>query len=447
MTGLTAGGVPSLEDATGTSGASAGKLTPLRDAASPDPDTRPIRGAPAMDAPLRDVADVADFAGRCLSGSGGDRVGVELEFLVYDRAAASRHVPLEEVARALPPLPGGSRVTFEPGGQVELSGPAGPLPDAIDALTTDLAVARRALADADLAVAGVGLDPVRPPHRQLRLPRYEAMAEFLGDPYGPLMMCSTASIQVNLDFGERPGTRWERAHLLGPVLTAAFANSPLSGGRPSGWMSGRQAVWEHLDPTRTAPVRASGDPAADWAGYLLDARLMLVRESEDRCRPVRDGSTFRDWLARGELTAADLAYHATTVFPPVRPRGWLEIRYLDAQHPATWPVCVAVTYALIADDRAADAALAAAEPYGELWPDAARCGLADPRLRGTAEACFRAALEALPRLGAAPALVGAVAAFADRHVARGRSPAADLMDLARGPGRRLSAWLTEEGDA
>ncbi|MGP3960698.1 ergothioneine biosynthesis glutamate--cysteine ligase EgtA [Nonomuraea sp. 3N208] len=395
--------------------------------------------ADSADAPLDDASEVADYARRCFRAGGGDRVGVELEFLIFDQAESARHVPLEEVARALPALPGGSRVTFEPGGQLELSGAAGPLPGAIDALAADLDVARRALAAAGLALVGVGLDPVRPPRRQLSLPRYEAMAEFFGGPYGPLMMCSTASIQVNLDLGERPETRWERAHLLGPVLTAAFANSPLSAGRTCGWMSGRQAVWEHLDPTRTAPVRGSGDPAADWADYLLDARLMMVREDGNRCRPVRDGSTFRDWLATGEPTAADLAYHATTVFPPVRPRGWLEIRYLDAQHPATWPVCVAVTCALIADDRAADAALAAAEPYREMWAEAARCGLADPRLAKAAEACFRAALEALPRLGATPALVGEVAAFADRHVTPGRSPAADLIDL--GP----EAWLTEGG--
>ncbi|WP_240197342.1 glutamate-cysteine ligase family protein, partial [Nonomuraea lactucae] len=247
----------------------------------------------------------------------------------------------------------------------------------------DVAAVRDALRAAGLALAGVGLDPIRPARRQLRLPRYEAMAEFLGAPYGPLMMCSTASIQVNLDLGERPVTRWERAHAFGPVLMAAFANSPLSGGRPCGWMSGRQAVWDHLDRTRTSPVPASGDPVADWAEYLLDARMMLVREDKERYRPVRDGSTFRDWLhSDGErrLTAEDLVYHASTVFPPVRPRGWLEIRYLDAQHPATWPVCVAVTHALVTDDRAADAALAAAEPCRELWEVGARCGLADPRL-------------------------------------------------------------------
>ncbi|MET8385478.1 ergothioneine biosynthesis glutamate--cysteine ligase EgtA [Streptosporangium canum] len=401
----------------------------------------------AEDMVIRDTSDVADFARGCFHGSAGDQVGVELEFLVFDRTSPDCHVPLARVADALPPLPGGSRVTFEPGGQLELSGPAGPLPEAVARLTADVDAARAALREAGLVLAGVGLDPVRPARRQLRLPRYEAMAEFLGTPYGSLMMCSTASIQVNLDLGDRPAVRWERAHLLGPVLMAAFANSPLSGGRPCGWMSGRQAVWENLDRTRTAPVPSTGDPAAAWAEYLLDARLMLVRENGDRYRTVRDGSTFRDWLAAPArpLTLADLAYHATTIFPPVRPRGWLEIRYLDAQHPADWPVCVAVTHALVMDDRAAETAIAAAEPYAGMWPGAARHGLAEPRLRKAAETCFRAALAALPRLGVSAGLIREVAAFADRHVTSGRSPATDLLELVKGPPRRLSAWLTEEG--
>jgi glutamate--cysteine ligase len=416
-------------------------------------------GVTAESTPLRDASEVADFARRCFQPATSDRVGVELEFLVFDRAEPARHVALAQVEGALPArLPGGSRVTFEPGGQLELSGPAGPLPAALAALAGDVAAVRAGLRASGLVLGGVGLDPVRPARRQLNRPRYDAMAAFLGLPYGALMMCSTASIQVNLDLGAQPAIRWERAHALGPVLLAAFANSPLSGGRPCGWMSGRQAVWNNLDPSRTALVPATGDPAADWAEYLLDARLMLVREDEERYLPVRDGSTFRDWLERGRVagggmeggarppTAEDLAYHATTLFPPVRPRGWLEIRYLDAQHLSAWPVCVAVTHALISDDRAADAAMAAVRPYqepresgagAEAWERAARCGLADPVLRRAAETCFRAALEALPRLGAGPGLVAEVAAFADRHVTTGRSPATDLME----PGPTGTPWL------
>ena len=162
----------------------------------------------------------------------------------------------------------------------------------------------------------------------MREPRYEAMAAFLGVPYGLTMMCSTASIQVNVDIGDDPAVRWSRAHRLGPVLVAAFANSPAGG-----WMSARQAIWSALDPSRTAPVAASADPVADWARYLSEARLMMIRCAEGGFRPVLDGSRFRDFakVAGRPPEADDLAYHATTLFPPVRPRGWLEIRIIDAQ--------------------------------------------------------------------------------------------------------------------
>jgi glutamate--cysteine ligase len=357
------------------------------------------------------MADIRGYARRCLGGDEGNNVGIEAEFLVYDRDDPSIQVPIARTRAAIHGLPVASRVTFEPGGQLELSGPPASLPVALSRFGRDLDLVRLSLRDAGLVLGERALDLDRPPRRQLTLPRYEAMAAFLGVPYGALMMCSTASIQVNVDGGAQ---RWERAHRFGPVLVAAFANSPWNG-----WASGRQAVWSRLDPTRTAPVWRGGDPAEDWACYLAEARLMLVR---DGWRPVLDGSIFLDFsrLAGREPDEDDLAYHATTLFPPVRPRGWLEIRYLDAQSLDMWPVCVAVPYALVVDDRAAAAAgeavaqvLPEAGPYGNgVWEEAARCGLAAPGLRAAAEACFDAAIEALPRLGASPALVGQVAAYA-----------------------------------
>lgn len=370
------------------------------------------------------MTDVQRYARDCFRGVTSDRLGVELEFLVFDADNPALPVPIARIAGALPALPGGSRVTFEPGGQLELSAPPDVLPAAIAKLTADVDAVRRALARAGLRLGGRGLDALRPPLRQLREPRYEAMAAFLDWPDGLTMMCSTASVQVNLDFGEDPRIRWERSHVLGPVLVAAFANSPAGG-----WVSGRQAVWSRLDPSRTAPVARNGDPVDDWARYLLDARLMLVR-GDGGLLPVLDGSAFRDFarVAGRPPGEADLAYHATTLFPPVRPRGWLEVRYLDAQGAAEWPVCVAVVHALVTDDRAAEAAMEAARPVADRWGDAARLGLADPDLRRSASACFAAAAEALPRLGAEPSLVARVRAFASRHIESGRSPAADQME-------------------
>ncbi|MEO3812663.1 glutamate-cysteine ligase family protein [Sphaerisporangium sp. B11E5] len=402
------------------------------------------------DAPIRRMADVEEFALRCFQGTPGDRIGVELEFLVFDRADPDRHVPIEKIERALPPLHGGSAVTFEPGGQLELSGPPGDLPGVLGRLSADVAAVRHALDGAGLMAAGFGLDPLRRPCRQLRQERYEAMARLLGEPYGPLMMCLTASIQVNVDLGRRPAERWRHANLFGPVLNAAFANSPLLRGRPCGWMSGRQAVWLHLDHTRTRPVPCDADPVVTWAAYLAGARLMPGRER--RRRPGSPQRTFGDWmrgprLPRNAPTAADLAYHATTVFPPVRPRGWLEIRYLDALNPRWWPVCVAVTSALLLDAAAADTAAAYAEPLAGRWWQAAHAGLSDKGLRRAAEGCFRAALGALPALGASPGLVADVEEYAARHVTPGLGPAAEVLLRARDLGGPLPGRIFETAAA
>lgn len=331
----------------------------------------------------------------------------------------------------------------------------------MDTVRQDLETLRNALSPHGLLLAGYGHDLWRPPRRTLDLPRYTAMEEFFdrSGPAGRSMMCGTASVQVCVDAGtEAPGPagfarRWRLAHLLGPVLVAAFANSPLLRGRPSGWRSTRQAVWTRIDPSRTlAPP--GGEPREAWAAYALDAELLCVRRDGGRPWTAPSGTTFRQWIngrSRGREarpgraepdepppTQDDFAYHLTTLFPPVRPQGHLELRMIDAQAGADgWIVPLAVVTALFGDLDAALAAESVAErlavpgaaaPRNPLWLRAARHGLADPALRQAAQACFAAAEAALPRLDAPSEVRAAVARFNERYVKRGRCPADDLLD-------------------
>jgi glutamate--cysteine ligase len=248
------------------------------------------------------------------------------------------------------------------------------------------------------------------------------------------------------DGGSQSGyrSRWRMLHAIGPVLVAAFANSPLRDGKPAGWRSARQQVWSNMDPGRTrAPDlhESDGDPRDAWAAYALDAELMCVREpgSQDWTAPA--GVTFRDWLRDGGTatlrapTAEDLDYHLSTLFPPVRPRGHMELRMIDAQPGDGWIVPTAVVAALADDDRAADAALAAAEPVWDgpadaedPWLRAARRGPADPQISQASKRCFEAATAALGRLGVPAAVHRAVAEFSERYVQKDRCPADDQLD-------------------
>ena len=186
------------------------------------------------------------------------------------------------------------------------------------------------------------------------------------------------------------------AHALGPTMIAISANSPLLGGEFSGWRSTRQRVWSQLDSARCGPILgASGDdPADDWVALRAegagDAGARARGGAGDRrgCRSPT-GPTARTLLGGRRPTEADVDYHLTTLFPPVRPRGFLEIRYLDSVPDDVWPAVVFTLVTLLDDPAAADIATEATESVATAWDRAARVGLGDPRLQAAAIALRR----------------------------------------------------------
>lgn len=420
---------------------------------TPEPHARPTSSPPltSVAAAAEHIEDIS------LADSAVGTVGLELEAHCFDVDDPHRRPGWQEISdviAALPPLTGGSAVTVEPGGAVELSGP--PLPDAekaIEALTADRATLRAEFAEAGLGLVLLGADPLRPPKRINPGARYGAMEEYFAATgngrAGAAMMTSTASIQINIDAGPAAGwaDRVRLAHALGPVMIAVAANSPLLSGEFSGWQSSRQRVWSQLDTARCGPVLgASGvDPASDWALYALRAPVMLVHDPE--AVPVRARVPFADWV-EGEVefagrrpTIADLDYHLTTLFPPVRPRRWLEIRYLDSVPDALWPAVVFTLVTLMDDRTAADVAAEATEPVATAWDVAARLGLADRRVHQAAVRCVSTAADLAPE-SVRPSMELLVAlvdqgtspgeALGDDVIRRGLAPA--VVDLARGEG-------------
>ncbi len=367
--------------------------------------------APAAE--ITDSATAAEYiADGCLIDGPLRRVGLELEGHCHDPADPYRRPSWDEISdvlEGLPALPAGSAVTVEPGGAVELSGPpVDGAPAGIEAMQRDQAVLRAAFADAGLGLVFLGADPLRPPKRINPGARYRAMERFFtasrSGEAGAAMMTSTASIQVNLDAGPRCGwaARVRLAHALGPTMIAISANSPMLGGEFTGWVSTRQRVWGDMDSARCGPILgASGDdPGTDWARYALKAPVMLVHDPD--AVPVTEWVPFADWVDGRVLlgdrrpTSADLEYHLTTLFPPVRPRQWLEIRYLDSLPDALWPAVVFTLVALLDDPVAADLAAEAVEPVATAWDTAARVGLRDRRLYEAANACVALAAERAP---------------------------------------------------
>ncbi|WKD31295.1 ergothioneine biosynthesis glutamate--cysteine ligase EgtA [Streptomyces xanthophaeus] len=423
---------------------------------SQDPSAPPPAPGPTPVPSISETQAEDLIHGICFKTGPPRLLGAELEWLVLDAERPEQPLPPERLraahtaARALPLH---SRVTVEPGGQLELSSaPATSLSGCVDDLQSDLTAVRAALLPQGLVLRGVGRDPRLPYRRLLSSPRYDAMEAYFDrtGPAGRAMMCASASVQVCVDAGhEEPGVlghgrRWRLAHLLGAVLVAAFANSPADEGPYAGWRCARQGIWSDLDTRRSLAPPLDAEPRTAWTRQALDTEVMCVRSyGDDGPWESPPGTTFRDWLRTGghpalrPPTAEDLDYHLTTLFPPVRPRGHLELRMIDAQSGDDgWLVPVAVVHALFDDPEAAETAYRVAKglsdsygthpaPRNPLWRSAARDALADPELRASAKACFRAAAEALPRLGASTHVRDTVGAFTERYVLRGRCPADD----------------------
>jgi len=338
------------------------------------------------------------------------RIGVEVEYLTRNSAGALPDAgQVANLDRS--GLPSGGRVTEEPGGQLEVSTrTCNGLADAVLSVRRDGAELRRRAAASGMQLVGEGTDALYSPRRLTEHPRYRAMETYL-DRYGDngrRMMCSTASLQITVESGRgsQVEQRWQMLHDVGPALIATFANSPFIEGKDSGWVSARQGIWWSLDPHRCWPIPTlyPGRSARDaYASYALDAPVLLVRHPGDVWQAAGSFS-FREWLngvAAKEVDRAptldDLTYHITTLFPPVRPRGAVEVRYLDAQRGEGWLIPLAVVYALVYDDVTTERARAAAEPIKNGWADAARHGLADLTIRKAAVDTLATALDCMTR--------------------------------------------------
>ena len=391
-------------------------------------------------------------------GGGAPRIGLEAEYLVVD-AVTRRPFPIESSptegsapvlrrlatrqrwtsrlsAKDVPEfhLADGGRITFEPGGQIEYSSPAmRSLSDVVRTTQGVLAMLRPVLADAGAELLARGVDPdTRIEDAPLQLPaeRYVRMDRYFADigPSGARMMRQTAALQVSLDFGAHANARWRMLNALAPVLAAVFANSSRYAGAQTGWMSWRRHIWDTLDPLRTGVQRDATDPAHAYLDFALAAPAILLPNGERRCAP------FQRWLETGCVSRGDWHAHLSTLFPEVRPRGYLEVRTLDAVSPewlaAPLVFLTGLVYAPASFAAAADL-LGPADP--EALARSGELGLRDHAMAQRARDLWDIAIAGAKSLGSsfiAPAELDVAGDYAARYTMAGLCPADDHAEAA-----------------
>jgi glutamate--cysteine ligase len=339
--------------------------------------------------------------------------------------------PLEEAGRLLGARDGDTRLTLEPGCQMELSG----------GVHRDLDGMRRELAgflesvesvsrSAGVAWMGVGMQPFTALDDIPWIPkkRYAIMREYLPTrgQRGLVMMKQTACIQANVDYASEADAMDKLRTAMGvsPIVTALFANSPLVERRPSGFMSGRAWVWRDTDADRCGLlpfVFRDGAGFGDYTAWALDVPMFFVVRG-GTYRQAR-GTTFRQFIRGGfdgaRPTIADFELHLTTLFPEVRLKRYIELRGADSGDPLSAMALAALWKGLLYDDAARKQAWSLVRD----WTFRERETLLDAVCREGPEA-------PLPGHGGAPAravdLIPEVLALARRGLAAQGAPAEGL---------------------
>lgn len=235
----------------------------------------------------------------------------------------------------------GASITLEPGGQFELSG------ENFRSIHETYYETRKHFLELNEICLKynyfslpMGVDPISTFEEIPWVPkeRYRYMKNFMpgkGD-LGLEMMASTASIQVNLDYSSESDMvkKMRVAQALQPIVTAIFANSPFSGGKPNGYLSYRAHIWNNTDPDRCGFLPLIFDEGFGferWTDYLLDVPMYFIYRSGDYFSA--NGLTFRDFCEgkhKLKPTLEDWNTHVSSVFPDVRLKQFIEMRGADA---------------------------------------------------------------------------------------------------------------------
>jgi len=294
-------------------------------------------------------------------------------------------------------LPDGAYISFEPGGQIEIS--TAPKPSAsegIDSTQSLVKMLRDAMSNAGIELLALGVDPfnaIDSVPLQLHRERYTGMTRYFESigPSGVQMMRQTAALQMNLERGEDPKSRWRLLNGLAPIVVALFANSRQYEHRPTAWASYRAQLWRTLDPSRTGIIY---DEAAHVERYLSFALDAIAMRGADAFRP------FREWINEPAVKREDWLFHLSTLFPEVRPKEFFELRSADTIEPDALAAPVVFVTSLVYDEESAhQAAELIGAPSEKLLERAGRLGLADPEIRRIASRLVVLALDGGRRLG------------------------------------------------
>lgn len=247
---------------------------------------------------------------------------------------------LEEAGYPLGIEKNGSTITFEPGGQLEISLKPMDSVKGIECIYMAILEEIEKHLLPSQALVSVGYHPKTSISDLPLLPkkRYQMMFEYFKT-HGAKshnMMKGSAATQVSIDYKDEVDfiKKFRVAHFLAPILSSVFDATPIFEGNLYEGDHVRAAIWNETDPQRSKLVKGALGPKdqpfgfESYAKYLLDMPPVLVKKAgEDVFTADQPLKTLLETMSFDD---AELEHIQTMVFPDARLKKYIEIRMADA---------------------------------------------------------------------------------------------------------------------
>lgn len=290
--------------------------------------------------------------------AGDGRISVQTLFAYLKACEGYEEV---EISKTFELKKGRSKISLEPGAQIELCSTPYEMPEALlQELWAYFEVLKRLSQEFNVSWLDVSYFPVGNPADIPLLP--SARCEII-DRYwqhtgtlGIDLMRYTTSLHVALDYDDAAdlADKVERALWLKPLLLFLTASSRIRHGADTGVRSFRTNIYKDTDAPRTGtPGPETLWESSQWTldGYIekiLQAPAIFAVGTPGVYRESSH-EPFAAYL--NEASFSDYLSHLATIYTDIRVRQYLEIRYLDNPGIRLLPGLIILLYTLFYDER------------------------------------------------------------------------------------------------
>ena len=273
-------------------------------------------------------------------GQNKKRISYQTLKIVFENLKNNGWQPIYEKENIVGMKRDNQQITTEPGLQCELSGaPLENIHQVCSESSKFLKEIESASKGLNINTVSIGFDPFNNLADVPRSPkiRYKIMTKEMpkGGKQSLEMMYRTCGIQINYDYTSE--SNFEKIFRLGNYLTpltiALYSNSPFESGKPTGYYSYRNKVWQNTSRGGIMPIAFEKMTFEKYFDHVIEYPILFA---------IRDkyiepnGQSFKDFILgnfsnlKDEANIKDFETHLATIFTEVRLKQYIEVRSLDA---------------------------------------------------------------------------------------------------------------------